>query len=101
MNKKTNTLLFVLGATVFNVLVTFICLVVLLLIYGRFVAAGFLDESTAVWGIPVVILGSMAGAFFIYKVLINQIIKRLGTEKLEKYFDPIFRQRRHTLKRGD
>jgi phosphoglycerol transferase MdoB-like AlkP superfamily enzyme len=90
MNKKTNTLLFVLGATVFNVLITFISLLVLLLVYFRLIAPK-LPESAAAWGVPVIFVGSIALSFVVYRIVLKQILKRVD---MEKYFDPIFNARK-------
>ena len=38
MNKKANTWLFMLAATVFNIVLTFVCFVVSLFLYGKFLS---------------------------------------------------------------
>lgn len=90
MSKKTNTLLFVLGATVFNVLITFISLAVLLFIYFKFFIP-VLPESAAPWGFPIIFVGAIAASFFIYRTVLKQILKRVD---MEKYCAPIFGPRR-------
>jgi hypothetical protein len=70
MNKKTNTWLFMLGATVFNILVTIISIVLLLLLYIRFIMP-FIPEESAQWGFLVIFIAGIALAFVIYRVILK------------------------------
>jgi hypothetical protein len=90
MSKKSNTLWFILGATVFNILVTIICFMVLLVLFIRFFAPA-LPESGAAWGLPVVFIGAIAIAFVLYRVILKKLMTKID---VEKYFDPIFGRRR-------
>jgi hypothetical protein len=90
MSKKTNTLLFILGATVFNVVVTAACFIALLLLYARFFAPLLPDEGQA-WGFPVIFIAAIALSFLIYRLALKQLLKKIS---VEKYFDPIFGGRR-------
>jgi hypothetical protein len=90
MSKKTNTLLFILGATVFNILVTAACFIVLLLLYARFLAP-LLPEEGQAWGFPAIFIAAIALSFLVYRLALKQLIKKLD---VEKYFDPIFGGRR-------
>ena len=90
MSKKTNTLLFILGGTVFNILVTIVSILVLLVIYSRFFYS-LLPESTVAWVIPVIFTISILVSFFVYRLVLNLIMKKVD---MEKYFDPIFKSRR-------
>ncbi|GHU70005.1 hypothetical protein FACS189450_03780 [Spirochaetia bacterium] len=89
MNKKTNTWLFILGATVFNILITIISFVVLLIIYARFIV-NYIPEAGQPWGFVVIFIGSIALSFVLYRVIIKYLLKRFD---VEKYFDPIFGRR--------
>jgi pilus assembly protein TadC len=89
MSKKTNTLLFLIGGTIFNVLVTIICFLLLLLIYSNFIY-GNVSESVAAWALPVFFVGAIAASFFIYRLAIKMLMKKID---MEKYFDPIFSRR--------
>jgi hypothetical protein len=89
MNKKTNTLLFILGGTVFNILVTILCFIILLVIYGRFFTQ--LPEDSAAWILPVIFVVSIVASFLVYRLAIKIIMKKID---MEKYFDPIFGPRR-------
>ncbi|MDR3303805.1 MAG: leader peptide processing enzyme [Treponema sp.] len=95
MSKKTNTLLFMLGATVFNILVVIVTFIVLILVYAKFVMPRLPNsESAASWGLPVIFIASIAASFVLYRVVIKQIIKRID---MEKYFDPLFSRKPRKL----
>ena len=99
MSKKTNTLLFILGATVFNILVTVICFILLLVLYTRIIMlANGSPETTAAWGIPVIFIGAIVLSFFIYRLILKQLMKKIN---MDKYFDPIFVPRRPPRKNTD
>jgi membrane protein implicated in regulation of membrane protease activity len=95
MSKKTNTLLFILGATVCNILITIIIFMVLLLVYGRALVP-LLSEQAIAWGLPVLFIGSIALSFVIYRLILKQLVKRID---MEKYFDPLFAPRRASAKK--
>ncbi|QQO10235.1 leader peptide processing enzyme [Breznakiella homolactica] len=90
MSKKSNTIWFMLGATVFNILVTIISFVVLLVVYARFLAP-LLPEETAAWGFPIIFIGSIVLSFVVYRLVIKLLFKKID---MEKYFDPIFGPRK-------
>jgi hypothetical protein len=95
MSKKTNTLWFILGATAFNIAVTVICFVLLLVVYAKFLAP-YLPESGAAWGFPVIFIGAIVLSFVVYRLILKQIMKRVD---MEKHFDPIFGRRRPPTRR--
>jgi uncharacterized membrane protein (DUF485 family) len=86
MSKKTNTFWFILGATLFNILLALFCFVALLLLYARFLAP-LLPEERAVWGFPVVFIGAMALSFVIYRIILKQAMKKFN---LNEHLTPIF-----------
>ena len=90
MSKKTNTLLFILGGTVFNVLITMFAFLAFLLIYSKFLN-GFLNESSAAWVLPVLFIAAIVVSFLVYRLAIKILMKKVD---MEKHFDPIFRPRR-------
>jgi Kef-type K+ transport system membrane component KefB len=95
MSKKTNTLWFILGATVFNVLIVIISFVILLALFVRFFLP-VLPENAAAWGLPVMFVGAFALAFVIYRLILKQILKRVD---MEKHFDPLFGRRRPSIRK--
>ena len=86
MNKKTNTLLFILGATVFNVFVTVLCFVVMMILYAKFVMV-FLPEEAHSWAFPLMFIIAIAITFFLYRFALKLLLKKI---QVDKYFDPIF-----------
>ena len=86
MNKKVNTLLFVLCATVFNILVTVASFLLLLTVYAKLLMQSLPEESQA-WSFPLIFIASMAIAFLAYRYVLRFLLKKV---EVEKYFDPIF-----------
>jgi hypothetical protein len=89
MSKKSNTLFFILGATVFNILSTIVFLLILLVLYARLLAP-LLPQEGAGWGFPVIFIASFALSFVLYRIILKQVMKKV---EMEKYFDPIFGRR--------
>lgn len=92
MSKKTNTLLFILGATVLNVLIMALCFMLLLFIYARLLAP-LLPETVQAWGLPLILIGSMALSFVLYRIMLKQLVKRVT---MEKYFAPLFSRKKRS-----
>jgi hypothetical protein len=95
MSKKTNTLLFILGATVFNILVTVISFIVLFVIYAKTLLPALPQDSAGI-AFPVIFIGAIALSFVIYRVILKQITRRIN---MEEHFDPIFNFRRNVKRR--
>lgn len=85
MNKKINTLFFIIGATVFNIIVTVVFFLLLLVFYSA-VLYPALPETSGVWVMPVIFVLSIVGSFFVYRLVIKILMKKVN---MEKYFDPI------------
>jgi len=83
MNKKLNTLLFVLGATLFNVIVTAICFLILLI---PFVIFPQLSVHLS-WAFTMIFLGAIVLSIIIYRIVLKILLKKID---LDKYFDPMF-----------
>ena len=92
MSKKTNTFLFILGGTVFNILVTVLCFIIFLVIYSKFLYPQ-LPESSGAWVMPVIFIASIVVSFLIYRLAVKILIKKVD---MEKHFDPIFSNRKRT-----
>lgn len=90
MNKKANTLLFVLGATVFNILITVASFMALLALYARLLMP-VLPEAGQAWAFPLIFIAAIALSFLIYRFTLKFLMKKIA---VEKYFDPIFGGRR-------
>lgn len=90
MNKKFNTVIFIIGATLFNTILIVVVLAILfrvtLLIIGPEVY-----ESIGQTLLPVLLVASLVAAFFIYRLILKQVEKKI---KLDDYFEPFFRRKR-------
>jgi len=89
MSKKTNTLLFILGATLFNVIVAIISFIVFAVLYARFIM-NLVPESSHSWSLFLLFLASIAVSFVVYRYVLKFLIKKID---IEKYFDPLFARR--------
>ena len=89
-----NTFLFILGGTVFNILITVLCFLFFLVIYSKFFYSS-LNESMSAWVLPLIFVASIVVSFFAYRLLIKVIMKKID---MDKYFDPIFRPQRSVKK---
>jgi len=96
MNKKVNTILFILGATVFNIMITVLSFLLLLFLYAKFVMK-ILPEAVQAWSFPFMFIAAIAISFFVYKFALGFLIKKIN---VEKYFDPIIKTR-YQSKRGE
>jgi len=89
MNKKLNTIFFILGATFFNVLVAIISFVLFTIVYVRFIM-NLIPEQNRSWGFTLIFLLSIAVSFLVYRYLLKYLLTKVN---VEKYFDPIFIRR--------
>jgi uncharacterized membrane protein len=86
-NRRLNSLFFVLGATVANILVMLGLIILLLFLYGRFLAP-VMSQAASQIAVVVILFVSVAATYFFY----HQFIKWLsGRVEMDRYFDPIFR----------
>ena len=90
MNKKANTVLFVLGATVFNLLIMFILIVVFLVLISVVFRDSLGPNLISVLMI-VVFVGSIAASFFIYSRVVKWLDRKID---MDKYFIPLFRRKK-------
>ncbi|MDR0456300.1 MAG: leader peptide processing enzyme [Treponema sp.] len=86
MNKKVNTLLFILGATVFNIIITVVSFLLLLIIYAKTIMR-VLPADFQSWSFPLIFIAALAVAFLAYRYTLRFLLKKI---EIEKYFDPIF-----------
>jgi hypothetical protein len=93
MNKKVNTLLFILGATVFNVIVAVASFIILLIIYGKLIHPR-IPETAYSWSISLILISSIAISILVYRAVLKFLLTKIN---IEQYFDPLFVK--HNLKR--
>jgi hypothetical protein len=90
MNKKLNTVLFLLGATAFNLLLMFL-LIVLFLVAITAIFRDSLSPNLLSVLMIVVFVGSIAASFLIYGRLIKWLSRKFD---MEKHFLPLFGRRK-------
>ena len=90
MNKKVNTALFIIGATIGNIIVM-ILLVIVGLIVLRLALGPHANTQVATGLTLLVFFVAIAGSFFIYHQIVKLVTKHVD---MEKYFHPIFRPRK-------
>jgi len=96
MSKKTNTLLFLLGATVFNVIICLASFLILFFIYARFLFP-ILPEGGESWSFLFLFIASIAVSILVYRAVLKLIMKKID---LDKHFDPIFSRGRGNIKKN-
>ena len=84
MNKKANTLLFILGATAFNVIAAVACIILLYILFSIISSRLGIGQD---WVFPVSFLGGIVASFFIYRAVLKLVTGKID---MEKHFDPLF-----------
>jgi hypothetical protein len=100
MSKKTNTLFFILAATVFNILITIAAFLALLFLFTFIIMPGLPESAAgraAGWAVPVMFIGAIVVSFAIYRLVLKLFMKKVN---VEEHFDPIFGSRRPHGRRG-
>ena len=90
MNKRANTLLFVLGATLFNIIVTLLFFIALLALYANSLMS-VIPEEGQTWAFPLIFMAAIGLSFVIYRLVLKILLKKVD---VEKYFDPIFKRQK-------
>ena len=89
MNKKANTILFMLAATVLNVIMMVVIFLALMLLYAWVAPGGFSTQVGQIVGI-VLFLAAIGLTYFLYHRLVKWISNKWN---LDEYFAPIFGRR--------
>jgi len=90
MNKKLNTALFIIGASIVNVIIMVILMALGLALISLIVPKNISPTLASGLFILVFIL-SVAGSFFVYHKGIKLLAKKIN---MDKYFHPIFSSRK-------
>ncbi|MAG13818.1 MAG: leader peptide processing enzyme [Spirochaetales bacterium] len=90
MNKKVNTVLFILGATAVNIITMLFILLLGIYLIGELFSETAQESVGSVLFILLFFI-SIGGSFFIYNRVIKFISKKID---MDKYFHPIFRPRK-------
>jgi len=91
LNKRLNTIFFLIGATILNLLM----LVILALIIGALLGSiyqkfGISSKAMSLLAVVLILIGTVFGSFFLYSRLIKWTIRKWN---LDNYIEPIFHKR--------
>lgn len=89
-NKKLNSVLFILAATLGNIVVMSASFFLLLILFARFAAPALPPWANQV-GLLLIFVGAVVGTYFLYHAFMKYLAKRV---KLEEHFGPIFSRRK-------
>ncbi|MFO7781606.1 MAG: hypothetical protein R6W94_08255 [Spirochaetia bacterium] len=89
MNKRVNTILFVIGATIANIIIMMVIFLVLFVVFGRFLAP-YIPANIGVYILMVLFVLSIVATYFIYHRFVRWLSQKY---ELENYFGPIFPRR--------
>ena len=80
-------MLFILGATVFNVIVAVISFFLLFVLYAKFLYGTIIPSNNISWAFSLLFIASIAISIFVYRIVLKFLLAKFD---LEKYFDPLF-----------
>jgi len=86
VDKRLNTIIFILAATVFNVLTVIVSIILLLLLFNAILP----PEHFQAWVLGLIFIASLALSFVVYRYALKFILKKID---VDKYFDPLFVRR--------
>jgi hypothetical protein len=87
VNRKFNTLLFILAATLFNIMATLVFFTLLFLAFAFLVAPRLGEAVRLWWALPVIFLASITFSFFLYHAVVKRFAQRVN---MDTYFSPVF-----------
>jgi len=96
MNKRLNSVLFILAATVLNIVLMFVLFLATFILFARFLAPVLPPGINRILP-PVLLVGSVIGTYVIYHRIMKWATHKYN---LEQYFAPLF-GRRDGPRRGD
>lgn len=86
MNKKLNTVLFVLGATLVNIVMMIFLFITGFLLYGAFLAPRLPPEVNSI-ALLILFIGSILGTYFLYHRIMRYLSNKVNWDM---YFAPLF-----------
>ena len=90
MNKKANTVIFLIAATIFNLFLMLV-FIILFIIIPPIVLGEDMYQRVSFYLAPLMIIAGIVIAFFVY----NRIMKFLQKKfDFEKYLEPLFKKKR-------
>lgn len=90
-------MLFIIGATLFNVTVAIVSFFVMFVLYFKY-AVNVIPEVNSAWGISMLFVAALAISFFVYRAVLKVLVEKVD---VEKYFDPLFVRKYKKKKTND
>jgi hypothetical protein len=85
-DKRKNTILFIICATIFNIILTLLIFFALFLLFF-FVVKPIVTDNYAIFGLPVIFILAILLSFVIYRAILRAVFQRIDAEK---HFDIFF-----------
>jgi hypothetical protein len=86
VNRKLNTLIFIIAATLFYIIAALIFFLALFFVFAFFIAPR-ISDSAQTWGLTLIFFAALAIAFVLYRLIIKRLAARVD---MGKYFSPLF-----------
>jgi hypothetical protein len=86
MTKRGNTILFIIAAAGFNILLTVMVFIVLFLLFFAFIKP-LTSDTGIVFALPIIFIMAVFVSFVLYRVLLRRFLHRVD---MDKYFDTAF-----------
>jgi hypothetical protein len=89
VNRRTNTLVFILLATVSNLALTLLSFFVFYLLYALLLAPR-LPQDSVTWCLALIFLAALTVSFLVYHALLKRFMRKVD---VRKHFAPLFKPR--------
>jgi thiol:disulfide interchange protein len=86
MSKGANTVIFIITATVINIIITIAVFILIMGLFSWLIAPHVSPEAVS-WAMMVIFIIAVSLSFIIYQAIAKQFTKKVD---MEKYFLPIF-----------
>jgi hypothetical protein len=86
MTKKRNTILFIIAAAGFNIILTTLIFIAMFLLFFVFIKP-FISDNFIVFVLPLIFIVSIFLSFVIYRALLRRFLKNVD---MDKYFNTNF-----------
>ncbi|MDR1362473.1 MAG: leader peptide processing enzyme [Spirochaetaceae bacterium] len=86
MTKHKNTILFIIAATGFNIILTVMIFIFTFLLFVVFIKP-FISDNYVIFGLPVILIISIFLSFTIYRILLKRFLANVN---MDDYFDTSF-----------
>ncbi|MDR0662967.1 MAG: leader peptide processing enzyme [Spirochaetaceae bacterium] len=86
MTKRGNTIIFIIAAAGFNILLTVMVFIILFLVFFVFIRP-LVSDNGIVFALPFIFIAAVSISFTLYRVLLRRFLVNVD---MDKYFDTAF-----------